>query len=91
MSEDESLLSKCLEFARCLSGTEKFSLQLKTRSGFNFSISNRDPGIPEFTSMKKKKTPSQVKRNQERMKNLLEKKKSEASGTPADANENGSP
>jgi hypothetical protein len=76
------LLSKCLEFARYLSGTEKFSFELKSRSGFNFSFSNRDPGIPELTLKKKKKTPSQTNRNQERMKNFLEKKRREASGIP---------
>ena len=84
MSEDESLLSKCLEFARYLSETEKFSFQLKASSGFNFSFSNHDPGKPELKGKKKRKTPSQIKRNQERMKNL-EKKKHEASGTPANA------
>ena len=87
MSEDESLLTKCLEFAKLLSETEKFSFQLRSSSSFNFSFSNCDPGMPELSRKKKKKTPSQIKRNQERMKNFLENKKHEASGTPDNASE----
>ena len=43
--------------------------------------------MPELSRKKKKKTPSQIKRNQERMKNFLEKKKGEASGTPDNASD----
>ena len=87
MSEDESLLSKCLEFARYLSETDKFSFQSKSSSGFNFNFSNRDPGMPESSTKKRKKSPSQIKRNQERIKNFVEKKKGEASGKPDDASD----
>ena len=81
---DEAFLTKCLEFSRCLSETERFSFHIKISTGFTFNFSNRVSGKPEVT-LKKKKTPSQMKRNTERLKNFIEKKRTEASGKPEDS------
>ena len=43
--------------------------------------------MPESSTKKRKKSPSQIKRNQERIKNFVEKKKGEASGKPDDASD----
>ena len=76
--EDENvLLSNCLDFARSFVEKETgFTFNMKTSSGFCFNLSNQNSGNPESTSIKKKKTASQL-----RMENCLEKKK-EAFGVP---------
>ena len=79
--EESELFSRCLEFTRSLLNTKtSFSFQVSTGSGFNFDFNNQTSGQPEMKLEKKKKTPSQLKRNQERMKTFLEKKKDEPSG-----------
>ena len=79
---DEALLAKCLEFARCLSETVRFSFQMNTSTGFKFNFSNQASGKPEDVLKKNKKTPSQMKRNKDRLKTFLEKKRKETSGKP---------
>ena len=62
---------------------EAFALNVKTSSGFTFNFNNSDSGNPG-ARLKKKKTPSQVKRDRVRMEKF--RKLREASGTP-EANE----
>ena len=80
MSGDENaLLEKCLDFIRSyLECKEAFALNVKTSSGFTFNFNNSDSGNPG-ARLKKKKTPSQVKRDRVRMEKF--RKLREASGT----------
>ena len=79
--DESSLFSKCLEFTRSLLDTKRgFSFQMNTSSGFNFNFTNQDSGKPEIPLKKRKNSPSQRNRNNERMKAFLEKKSKEASG-----------
>ena len=79
--EDKNLLSKCLDFTRSLLEKERsFTFSIKTSSGFNFNFSNQDSGIPG-TRVLKKKTPSQMRRSQNRMENFVRKRK-EVFGVP---------
>ena len=82
MSEDENpLFAKCLDFTRSLvENNQEFSFKVSTRCGYVFSFTNQESGKPE--SWKKKKTPSQIKRNQLRMEKFREKQAREASGKP---------
>ena len=83
MSSDENaLLAKCLDFTRSLlECKEAFTLNVKTSFGFVFNFNNTESGNPGAWS-RRKKTPSQVKRDQERMKKFRERKLREASGIP---------
>ena len=84
MSVDESsVIAKRLDFSRSLldKGT-RFTFQLKTESGFSFNLSNQDTGKPELK--KRNKTPSQLRRNQERLEKFIVKKKSEAVANSAE-------
>ena len=84
MSVDESsVLAKCLDFSRSLldKGT-RFTFQVKTESGFSFNLYNQDTGKPELK--KRNKTPSQLRRNQERLEEFIVKKKSEAVANSAE-------
>ena len=55
---------------------------MKTESGFSFNLSNQDTGKPELK--KRNKTPSQLRRNQERLEEFIVKKKSEAVANSAE-------
>ena len=84
MSEEEEnfLFSKCLEFSRSLLDKDrKFTFEVNTSSGFTFSFSNLDSGKPEEKLMKRKKTPSQLKRNKKRME-IFNSKKAKEVGKP---------
>ena len=78
----------CLDLTRTLlEKNETFSFNVTTASGFNFSFLNQDFGIPE-PKLKKKKSPSQIRRNKQRMKNFIEEKAKTEFGSPESVLEN---
>ena len=89
--EDAMLASQCLDFCKMLTGKSiTFSFSLTTRTGFSFSVDTR---VKEaLTSMKKKPTPSTLKRNARRREEFLKKKfnaspEKSSQGEPAAAKE----
>ena len=74
----ESLLNQCLEFAKAfLDEDRRFSFSVQTSDGFNFTFNN---SIGNPNTMEKKKSPSQLRRDQLRIGKFIQKKKE--TGTP---------
>ena len=74
LPQEESLVSQCLDFCQMLAGKSMpFSFSLNVGTHFSFSVDTR--GIEAVPSpRKKKKTPSQLRRNARRKEEFLRKK-----------------
>ena len=78
MATESSLLNQCLEFAKAfLDEDRRFSFSVQTSDGFNFTFNN---GIGNPNTVGKKKSPSQLRRDQLRIGKFIQKKKE--TGTP---------
>ena len=78
MATESSLLNQCLEFAKTFSDdNRRFSFSVQTSDGFSFNFNNSF-GVPN--TVEKKKSPSQLRRDQLRIGKFIEKKKE--TGTP---------
>ena len=94
--EDESTVNKLLEaFQECTSRGEQAKLFLETRNGMvyvnmavNLSLPVLRPGNCSTLKKKKKKTPSTLRRNQERMEMFLQRKKAAIPSTSTPKSQN---
>ena len=83
--KDNFLFSKCLDYTRALLDYDrKFTFRVSTGLGFNFCFNNFESGHPETKFVKKKKTPSQLRRDQKRIETFRETKKAKVAG-PSEA------
>ena len=74
LPHEESLVSQCLDFCQMLAGKSMpFSFSLNVGTHFSFSVDTRGKeALP--SPMKKKKTPSTLRRNARRREEFLKKK-----------------
>ena len=74
LPNEESLVSQCLDFCQMLAGKSMpFSFSLNVGTHFSFSVDTRGKeALP--SPMKKKKTPSTLRRNARRREEFLKKK-----------------
>ena len=81
---EASVAEKCLEFARDINQHDKmFTFNLKFSNGFTFQFSTTEKRntLPKTESKRKKPSPSTVKRNNIRMQEFIEKKKTSSNET----------
>ena len=87
-TEDSDLASQCMAFCQALATKgQTFNFNLTIGSSFSFSLDTREHGAPSL--VKKKKSPSTVRRNARRRKEFLDKKlvsSSEIKSSPAQTN-----
>ena len=75
VNEDAFLASQCLDFCQMLAGKSlSFSFSLKIGTNFSFSLDTRGEAALSSAKMKKKKTPSTLRRNARRREQFLQKK-----------------
>ena len=82
---DSSLATKCLDLCQTLAGQGLvFNFSLKVGSSFSFSLDARDKGLASDTpgKIKKKPSPSTLRRNARRKEAFLKKKQNPAPVSP---------
>ena len=87
LPNEESLVSQCLDFCQMLAGKSMpFSFSLNVGTHFSFSVDTRGKeALP--SPMKKKKTPSTLRRNARRREEFLKKKLAFAAEKSVDVSE----